>query len=170
MRHQIPHSIRSHHCSIRPAWPRRLVPTLLLTSLALLSGCERDPDLALPEAFRSLEIPVETLASAEARVRGRELYVALCALCHGWQGDGKGTQTTLSTNPRDFTNPRWRKGMTPRRSYWVIQEGRPGTAMAAFSFLSPEQTWDLTAYVLSIAEKGALVEGVDEGATNTPTT
>ena len=136
----------------------------LLLALTLFASCDRNPDLALPEEYRSLEVPVERLGSDDARVRGRELYVALCALCHGWQGDGRGTQTTLSTNPRDFTNPRWRKGMTARRSYWVIQEGRPGTAMASFGFLSPDQTWDLTAYVLSIAEKGALVEGVDEGA------
>ena len=147
--------------------PRRRssrLPLAVLILLSCFSACDRDPDLALPEAYRSLEVPAERLASEEARIHGRELYVSMCALCHGWQGDGKGTQTTLSTNPRDFTNARWRHGMTPKRAYWVIQEGRPSTAMASFSFLSPDQTWDLVAYVLSIAEKGALVEGVDEGA------
>lgn len=149
------------------AGPAGLVTAVLAFALLGLAGCERDPDLALPEEYRSLEVPAERLDSADARVRGRELYVSLCALCHGWQGDGKGTQTTLSTNPRDFTNPRWQKGMTPKRTYWVIQEGRKGTAMASFSFLSPDQTWDLVAYVLSIAEKGALVEGVDAEASST---
>lgn len=162
MRHLL-HALRP-----TPAPTSLALTALAFTALAWLSACDRDPDLALPEAYRSLEVPTETLASQDARVQGRELYVALCQLCHGWHGDGKGTQTTLSTNPRDFTNPRWRKGMTPKRTYWVIQEGRPGTAMASFSFLSPEQTWNLTAYVLSIAEKGALVQGVDEGATGTP--
>lgn len=145
-----------------------LVLALALVLLSLLvAACDRDTDLALPEEYRNLDVPEERLAAEDARVRGRELYVAMCALCHGWEGDGRGVQTALSTNPRDFTNRRWRKGMTPKRSYWVIQEGRPGTAMASFAFLSADQTWDLVAYVLSIAEKGALVEGVDEAATCT---
>lgn len=151
--------------------PRSLAPVALfglLLALCLVAGCDRDPDLALPEEYRSLDVPTERLSSDEARFRGRELYAAMCALCHGWHGDGKGTQTTLSTNPRDFTNARWRKGMTPKRTYWVIQEGRPGTAMASFSFLSADQTWDLVAYVLSISEKGALVEGIDAEATGSP--
>ncbi|MDA8018802.1 MAG: cytochrome c [Thermoanaerobaculia bacterium] len=142
----------------------------LVMVLSLTTGCDRDPDLALPEPYRSLEIPAERLVSDEARVHGRELYVALCALCHGWHGDGRGTRTALSTNPRDFTDPRWRRGMTAKRAYWVIQEGRNGTAMASFAFLSSDQTWDLVAYVLSIAEKGALVEGVDADATSSPET
>lgn len=144
-------------------WAVLLFTVTALVGLALV-GCDRDPDLALPTQYRELTVPTARLDSAEARARGRELYVAMCALCHGWLGDSQGTRTSLSTNPRDFTNEHWRKGMTPKRTYWVIQEGRTGTAMASFNFLSADQTWDLAAYVLSIAEKGALVEGVDADA------
>jgi len=154
--------------------PRVTAPLLVAATAVIalaglgLTACDRDPDLALPPQYRELTVPTEHLEAPEARARGRELYVAMCALCHGRLGDSQGTRTSLSTNPRDFTNERWRKGMTPKRAYWVIQEGRTGTAMASFSFLSAQQTWDLTAYVLSIAEKGALVEGVDADAPPTP--
>ena len=44
--------------------------------------------------------------------------------------------------------------VTPQQVFYVIREGKRGTAMPAWKILSPEQTWDLTAYVLGVAEDG----------------
>jgi mono/diheme cytochrome c family protein len=44
--------------------------------------------------------------------------------------------------------------MTPRRVYYVIREGIRGTPMPAWKTLDAEQTWDLVAYVMSVAELG----------------
>ena len=126
-------------------------PWQLATTLALstLSGC-RGSDL--PPPYRDLAVPVERLASAEARQQGRALYLVSCALCHGERGDGNGVRQNLSSHPRDFTDPAWRRRMTPRRVFYVIHEGVQGTAMPAWKALDEGETWDLVAYVLSLAE------------------
>jgi mono/diheme cytochrome c family protein len=45
--------------------------------------------------------------------------------------------------------------MTPERVFYVIREGMRGTPMAAWKVLGENETWDLVAYVLSVAEHGA---------------
>jgi mono/diheme cytochrome c family protein len=93
------------------------------------------------------------LASADARLRGRRLYLEYCALCHGEQGDGRGVRREgLTRPPRDFTNANWQAAMSPRRVFWVIREGVAGTPMAGWKALSEEDAWDMTAYVLSLGE------------------
>lgn len=135
--------------------------SLALSVVSLLATCDRDPNVGVPEPYRSMEVPREHLESREARRDGRELYLAMCVQCHGEEADGEGVRQQLAADPRDFTRQRWRDAMTPQRVYWIIQEGRRGTPMASFSFLSGSQTWDLVSYVLSVAEKGPRVEGVD---------
>ncbi|NIR44743.1 MAG: cytochrome c, partial [Gemmatimonadetes bacterium] len=94
----------------------------------------------------------------QARVRGRRLFLKHCALCHGERGDGQGRRGYLSVRPADFTDPAWRDGMTARRAYYIEREGIRGTPMPAWKALSEEETWDLVAYVLSVAEMGPRVE------------
>lgn len=125
---------------------RRFLPalaTLLLALSACDGGSGSGPAVAVPEA---------RLASAEARDRGRELFLEHCALCHGERGDGAGRRRNLSSRPQDFTDTSWRRQRTPAEVYLVIRDGRRGTAMAGWKTLDEEQTWDLVAYVLSIAE------------------
>jgi mono/diheme cytochrome c family protein len=52
--------------------------------------------------------------------------------------------------PADFTDPFWRRRVTPRRVFFVIREGVRGTPMPAWSGLSKDETWDLVAYLLSL--------------------
>ncbi|MGZ5496875.1 MAG: c-type cytochrome, partial [Candidatus Aminicenantales bacterium] len=71
-----------------------------------------------------MKVPPGLLDSAEARESGRRLFLTSCALCHGEKADGRGVRREgLSTPPRDFTNPSWRKGTTPRRVFFAIREG-----------------------------------------------
>jgi high-affinity iron transporter len=115
--------------------PRRALIALLLLSA---SGCSRD-----------LDVPRERLASAEARERGRALFAEHCALCHGERADGRGARREgLSTRPRDFTDPVWRRQTPPRAVFAAIREGVPGTAMPSWKALDPDQTWDLVAFLL----------------------
>jgi mono/diheme cytochrome c family protein len=120
------------------------------------TGCS-GPDAELPAAYRGMEVPATRLASAEARARGRALFLESCALCHGEHADGRGMRREgLGRPPRDFTSPTWRRSASPRRVYFAIREGVRGTAMAAWKgALDEEQTWDLVAYLLSAGEAKA---------------
>jgi mono/diheme cytochrome c family protein len=117
-----------------------------------LSACRRDGDL--PPAYRKVRVPEETLVSPEARERGRRLFLQHCALCHGVHADGRGARREgLSSPPRDFTDAAWRRRFSPRRVFWILEEGKPATAMPSFRALPREDVWDLAAYVLSVSEK-----------------
>jgi high-affinity iron transporter len=98
-------------------------------------------------------VPATLLASSEARHRGREIFVASCALCHGERGDGHGVRREgLARPPRDFTDPAWRQSTSPRRVFFAIREGIKGTAMPPWPNLSEQDAWNLTAFVLSLGE------------------
>jgi mono/diheme cytochrome c family protein len=127
---------------------------LLLTSLALW-GCDAGPPSGGSEA-RGLDVPVRRLASKAARERGRALFLEKCALCHGRDADGRGVrQQGLSGKPADFTRRTWRESVDPASVFRILSEGKRGTSMPAWPSLRDDQKWDLVAYVLSVAERGA---------------
>jgi mono/diheme cytochrome c family protein len=127
---------------------KRLLSALTLSlTFTACSG----PDSDLPEAYRRIDVPEARLRSPEARARGRKLFLAACALCHGERGDGHGMRSTgFAKAPANFTDPAWRRNVTPRRVFVAIREGVHGTPMPAWSAFSADETWDLVAYVLSL--------------------
>jgi mono/diheme cytochrome c family protein len=110
-----------------------------------------DADGDLPRPYRDLVVPEAMLTSEAVRAKGLALFREYCAICHGERGDGRGPRREgLSGPPRDFTNPQWRASTSPRRVYFAIREGRHGTSMPSWGALSEDETWSVTAYVLSI--------------------
>lgn len=128
---------------------RPLLPALAILPLALW-GC--DPSKP-PPASQRISVPAGRLASPEARLHGRALFLKHCALCHGERADGRGVRSNLSSRPQNFTDLSWHKRSSPRWVYYVIREGKPGTAMAGWKTLDEQETWDLVAYLLSLAEQ-----------------
>jgi len=120
---------------------------------ALLLGLWACDNSGVPPAYRKVVVPELRIASAEARLRGRALFQDHCALCHGERADGRGRRRNLSIPPADFRDPTWRARVTPRRAFFVIREGIQGTPMPAWKALNEDETWDLVAYVLSVAEQ-----------------
>jgi mono/diheme cytochrome c family protein len=112
-------------------------------------------DSDLPREYRQIDVPESLLASHEAQAKGREQFLEHCALCHGDRGDGHGVRREgLSRPPRDFTSTAWRKSTTPRHVFFAIREGLAGTPMPAWKSLSEEDAWDMTAYILTLGERG----------------
>lgn len=129
---------------------RRLTSTLLTLLLGLAWGCSK-PDL--PASYSSLDAPETVLASAQARDRGRELYLEYCAICHGERADGRGVRQMLSGSPTDFTDRAWQRRTAPTYAFFIIREGKRGTPMPSWKVLDEDETWDLVAYVLSVADE-----------------
>ena len=125
----------------------------LLMSLALL-GCSARVDPSAVD-YDKVEVPLAPLSSDEARARGRALFKAKCALCHGDRADGNGVRSKgLSGKPANFGNSDWRSNTSAIAVFEVLSEGKRGTSMPAWPTLSNGQKWDLIAYVLSVAEDG----------------
>ena len=113
-------------------------------------------DAGLPPPYRELAVPAPRLASPLARERGRLLFARHCAICHGERADGEGVRREgLSTRPRDFTDPLWRRQASPRSVFFKIREGVRGTAMPSWKSLDEEEAWDLVAFLLAVGEPTA---------------
>ena len=128
----------------------RWLRAALLISLSYTACSRTDSDL--PPPYASTSVPTERLGSAESIARGRALFAANCALCHGERADGRGQRAAgFSKAPANFTDPGWRQRTSARRAFYVIREGVRGSPMPSWKALGEDECWDLAAYVLSVA-------------------
>jgi mono/diheme cytochrome c family protein len=87
------------------------------------------------------EIPVHITESAGTEAA--KIYSDICARCHGMEGKGSSVSLTLQPQPPDFT----KFSMSPSRTFEVIRDGYPGTAMPSFKNLSEDVRWGLVRIV-----------------------
>jgi mono/diheme cytochrome c family protein len=109
------------------------------------------------QAARSLP-PVDVMkvsaSTPELVSKGKELFRATCASCHGDNGEGDGpTASTLNPKPRNFHQlSGWKNGNKISQIYKTLQDGIPGSAMASFNYLPPADRFALIHYVRSLAQ------------------
>ena len=95
---------------------------LALVAAAVLAGCGPAPHTSEGTATNIAELEL-----------GRKVWNFRCYYCHGYSGDAKTLATSfVSPPPRDFTAPE-AAHLTREQMIQAIRDGRPGTAMAAFS-------------------------------------
>ena len=94
--------------------------------------------------------PAELLASREAQQAGAVAFAANCAICHGARADGRGQrQAGMTPPPANLTLPPWSERANADRTFRVIRNGVPGTAMAGWPTLTDQQIWQVVAYLTS---------------------
>jgi mono/diheme cytochrome c family protein len=98
----------------------------------------------------------------EILAEGKEIFLGrgTCFQCHGTEGKGDGgAAKVLPIQPRDFTNPKFRKVRTPGEMMWVLKNGSlgqsgkvPGTGMLPIvgQFLSEDDGWKVLLYERSL--------------------
>ncbi len=122
---------------------------------AVARACHEAHDLAVARfglETRPLQRPSLTRAQA--------LYAESCSVCHGASGDADTERAkSLDPAPASFRNPERLRDLSPYRVYNALTFGLPGTAMASFDTLSPQERWDLAFYVFRLGHAGAAAEG-----------
>lgn len=109
----------------------------------------------VPAAYASAHIPVRVWTDPKMIARGKEIYTAKCALCHGERGDGQGPgAASLPLRPADLTAARMVAEMAGNYWFWRVSEGglidpwrSKGSAMPAWKAeLSIPDRWAVIAY------------------------
>jgi high-affinity iron transporter len=139
----------------------------LLDSIAVAVAAKRPPAAvdSLEQRFAAvlgnearLELPVTALNLAE----GKAIFDRSCASCHGATGRGDGPAgVALNPKPPAIGTVEHMRGVTPALTYRVLSVGIAGTPMAGYAAtLTPEQRWNVVAYVNSLrASHAQLMEG-----------
>jgi mono/diheme cytochrome c family protein len=106
-----------------------------------------------------LSVPISDAPESQNSNEGKNLFKAYCLPCHGEFGNGNGPLSVfLFPKPRDFTSGEFKFKSTPSNElpsdadlFRTISNGLNGTAMPSFQFLSPQERWDLVAYIKTFA-------------------
>jgi mono/diheme cytochrome c family protein len=145
----------------------------------VLSGCSLAGDLTPPPALSTAQAsqsvlpstpqvtpaqvtPAESFPLTSPNIeRGAQIYLEMCADCHGAGGAGDGPQAESLSNPptsigsfeiaRDARLADW---------YSIVTDGRDDRFMPAFQDLSDDERWDVVAYALTLSrEAGDIAQG-----------
>ncbi|GJL65020.1 MAG: hypothetical protein NPIRA04_36740 [Nitrospirales bacterium] len=120
------------------------------------------PELA---AAKKMKPPFE--ATQEILAEGEKIFLGRggCISCHGAEGKGDGgAASNLPIQPRNFTNPKFKKYRTVGELMWVLKNGSmgqsgkvPGTGMLPVvqpkGFISETDGWKVLLYERSLGEK-----------------
>jgi mono/diheme cytochrome c family protein len=88
------------------------------------------------------------MAEGGDATKGGTLYLSSCTACHGKNADGQGPASAgLNPKPTDFTSAKWWEGRTDTEVEANIKNGKPGTAMMSFAYLTDAQILDIVAYL-----------------------
>jgi len=138
-----------------------LILPAALISLAALSAQQTQPppktappsDAAIPAQAAKQPNPVKS--SPESLARARKWWGLDCAMCHGNNGDGKGSLAAdMKLQLADFTNPAALKDRTDGELFYIIKTGTQDMPPEG-DRVKPQENWDLVNYVRSLAKKSA---------------
>jgi mono/diheme cytochrome c family protein len=107
------------------------------------------------------DLPAQWPAADKASIeRGKALYAANCATCHGPTGKGDGAQdqvdsSGIPTRPRDFGRGIFKGGRDREQLYARIALGMKGTPMPSSPSLKPVEICDLVHFIHSMSADDA---------------
>lgn len=103
------------------------------------SGIAKDETMAQPFQNALIGDPV----------KGRKMYMANCATCHGTKGDGQGPRAYfIRPKPRNFVDPAFSKSFNRPAIYTAVADGRLGAEMPAWSkVLTDQEIADVSEFV-----------------------
>lgn len=149
---------------------------LIVPALRLATRGPADPAVKTPQGQTGWLDPAEFPAEArrvvppidpntvmkpspELLAKGKNLYEATCAACHGSTGKGDGPAAAgLPTKPRVFAQAAgWKNGPRMDGLWKTLDQGLPGTSMQSYSYLSKKDRMALVHHIQTMAtfDRGA---------------
>jgi len=109
----------------------------------------------------AMDLGLITNPTANLIASGKKQYEAVCASCHGNDGKGDGVAAVaLNPKPRNFHDVQgWTNGRSFYDLYTTLNNGVPGTGMAAYEFLPPEERVAIIHYLRTFADYPTVTEG-----------
>lgn len=108
---------------------------------------------AVPREYAHAHVPAAAWTSPAMIARGREIYAARCAACHGEHGDGQGpAAAALPLKPPDLRDARMVGEMPGNYWFWRVSEGG-----AAEPFRARGSTMPAWKDVLSVEDRRAVI-------------
>ena len=85
----------------------------------------------------------------ELIAKGKNIFTTVCISCHGEGGSGDGPAgSALIPKPQNFTSLQgWKNGPKLTQIFKTLQDGVPGSAMASYEYLTPEEKFGLAHYI-----------------------
>jgi mono/diheme cytochrome c family protein len=114
----------------------------------------------VPAAYANAHVPSAVWTDPKMIARGREIFGAKCAICHGEKGDGKGPGAlNLPLKPADLTDAKMVAAMPDNFWVWRVSEGglvepfrSKGSVMPAWKGeLSLKDRWAVIAYAHTLS-------------------
>jgi mono/diheme cytochrome c family protein len=143
------------------AMPAAWLPASRAAGPAHKHGGHADHDHpAVPAAYADAHIPTHVWTDPKMLAKGKEIFTAKCALCHGEKGDGKGPgSANLPLKPADLTDAKMVAEMPGNFWVWRVSEGglvepfrSKGSAMPAWKGeLSMQDRWAVIAYAHTLS-------------------
>jgi mono/diheme cytochrome c family protein len=144
---------------------RVTIPALALVAIRLLRTAEAagggdHEHPAVPAAYAKADLPIAAWTDPKMIARGKEIFTAKCAVCHGEKGDGKGRgAANLPLKPADLTDARMVAEMPGNFWVWRVSEGglvepfkSKNSAMPAWkSELPMSDRWAVIAYAHTLS-------------------
>jgi mono/diheme cytochrome c family protein len=118
-----------------------VIPLVLTDSSAFV----QDIPMQSPNILPPVDVHQMVLPTPQLIARGREIFKANCASCHGDNGMGDGPAgLVLNPRPRNFHQiPGWTNGPKVSEIYRTLQEGIIKNGMASFNYLPPADRFAL---------------------------
>ena len=115
---------------------------------------------AVPAAYANAHVPTGAWTDPKMIAKGKEIFTAKCALCHGERGNGKGPgAANLPLKPADLTDGKMVAEMAGNYWVWRVSEGglvepfkSKGSVMPAWKGeLSMNDRWAVIAYAHTLS-------------------